>query len=135
MTMRIDCLENGLPVVGHCDACDEPWFRPDDDRHVYGSLSFFAIRHKRDDCIRPGRDDSERALLDYDDYTLHRPAPEESDGDLSEPAPGLRRDRRAVSSGPFCGVELDSWAIMSRWELEPDAVRYCPDCFPAGPNG
>jgi hypothetical protein len=147
MTLRIDGIENGLPVVGHCDACDQPWFRPDKDRSVYSNLSFFAIRHHRDDCIRPGRDESDRALLDYDDNTLHRPAseeelvddlsePGESDGDPGEPAQGLlRHRRRSFSSGPLCGVQLDTWVIMSRWELEPEAVRYCPECFPAGPNG
>jgi hypothetical protein len=146
MTLRIDGLESGLPVIGHCDACDERWLRPDKDRQVYGSLSFFAIRHHRDDCIRPGRDDSDRALLDYDDSTLHRPAPEEesdgdldepveSDGHVAEPALGLLGHRRpSFSSGSLCGAQLDTWAIMSRWELEPDALRYCPECFPAGPN-
>src|SRR5262245_21439082 len=62
MTVRVDGLENGLPVVGHCDACEQRWLRPDSDRHVYTSLSMFTIRHKRDDCIRPGRDDCDRVV-------------------------------------------------------------------------
>lgn len=37
-TLRIDSPENGLPVLGHCDAGDQPWFRPDNDRHVHRSL-------------------------------------------------------------------------------------------------
>jgi hypothetical protein len=130
--MRIDGLQNGLPVVGHCDACDQTWFRPDHDRHVYSSLSFFANRHKRDDCIRPGRDNPEQALLDYDDYTLHRPFPEESDDDRAESDPRELRERPPAPSGPWgplCGAQLNTCAIMSRWELEPDAVRYCPECF------